>query len=116
MGAIDTGMLQYHNRPLAVPKGAVAVQGTGARVASTRPIDKKSELWKTCQDFESIFVKMMLKEMKASVDKSGLVTGGYAEEIFDDMLTDERAASMAKSANFGLSEALYRQLSSQTLS
>ena len=53
------------------PSAKAQVQGTGARVASSQHIDKKGELFKQCRDFESIFVKMMLKEMRATVDKSG---------------------------------------------
>ncbi|MCX7025051.1 MAG: rod-binding protein [Spirochaetes bacterium] len=112
MNAVDTGTLQYYNRPLRVPSAAAGVRGSGARVGSTSKIDTESPLWKSCQDFEAIFIKMMLKQMKATVDKAGLVSGGYAEEIFDDMLTDEYAGSMSKNAKFGLSESLYRQLSS----
>jgi Rod binding domain-containing protein len=111
MNAIDIGSIQYANRSLKIPTAARQVQGSGAHVTSSVKIDKNSELWKSCQDFESIFVKMMIKEMKGTVEKTGLVSGGYAEDIFDDMLTDEYSESMAKTANFGISEALYRQLS-----
>lgn len=112
MNAIDTGSLYYANKPLKVPSASASVQGSGARTAGTSSVDKNSELWKSCQDFESIFIKMMLKEMKKTVEKSGLVSGGSAEEIFEDMLYDEYSADMAKTSNFGLSEQLYRQLSS----
>jgi Rod binding domain-containing protein len=121
---IDAALLQYNNRTLSVPKGgagathaktnpsaAAQVQGTGARIADSKPIDKTSELYKECQEFESIFVKMMLKEMRATVDTSdSLVSGGWAEKIYQDMLDDEYAKSMAKTANFGLADQLYRQL------
>ena len=108
---IDSAMLQYANRPLKVPTGASQVQATGARVADSKPVDKKSKLFEQCQEFESIFVKMMLKEMRNSVDKSdSLVSGGWAEDIYSDMLDDEYSKSMAKSAGFGLADQLYKQL------
>jgi Rod binding domain-containing protein len=108
---IDTALLQYANRPLRVPSGAPQVAGTGARVADTGPIDKKSKLFEQCQEFESIFVKMMLSEMQKTVDKSDdLMNGGWAEEVFQDQLYDEYAKSMTKTANFGLADQLYRQL------
>jgi peptidoglycan hydrolase FlgJ len=109
---IDTAMLQYNNRPLRVPSGASQVQATGARVADTSPIDKKSKLYEQCQEFESIFLKMMLSEMQKTVDKSdSLISGGWAEEIYQDQLNDEYSKSMAKTANLGLADQLYRQLS-----
>ena len=109
MNGIDLATLEYQYR---TPKVPAALAGSGARIAaSTASIDRKSELYEQCQQFESIFVKMMLKEMKKTVDKSGLVDGGYAEEIFDDMLTDEYASAMTKSARLGLADQVYLQLS-----
>lgn len=105
---IDNAMLAYHNRPLAVPAG---LQGSGAKIMPNEPIDKGSALYEQCLEFESIFVQMMLKEMRSTVQKSGLLDGGHAEEIFEDMLYQERASSMSKTANFGLADSIYRELS-----
>jgi Rod binding protein len=108
---IDTALLQYNNRPLKLPSGASQVQATGARVADNSSIDKKSKLYEQCQEFESIFVKMMLKEMRKSVDKSdSLISGGWAEEIYQDQLDDQYSEQMAKTAKLGLADQLYRQL------
>jgi Rod binding domain-containing protein len=117
---IDSALLQYNNRALKVPSGQaqvrrdsglVGVTGTGARIADNTPIDKKSKLYEQCQEFESIFVKMMLSSMQKTVDKSdSLISGGWAEEIYQDQLTDEYAKSMSKTANLGLADQLYRQL------
>jgi Rod binding domain-containing protein len=108
---IDSALLQYNNRPLKLPSGAAQVQGTGARVADASRVDKKSKLVEQCQEFESIFVKMMMKEMRSSVDKSdSLLSGGWAEDIYQDMLDDEYSKSMAKTAGFGLADQLYKQL------
>lgn len=105
--AIDSiGMLQYQARSYEPPK-AQAVAGRGAT------IDRKSELYAQCQDFESIFVKMMLSEMRKSVDKSGFLEEGPGQAIFEDMLDDEYAKSMTKGANFGLADAAYLELSGQ---
>ncbi|MBN2536095.1 MAG: rod-binding protein [Spirochaetales bacterium] len=77
----------------------------------TKQIDKGSDLYKACQDFEAIFIKQMLNVMKKTINKSGLIDGGFAEEVFEDMLYDEYAKKMAENAGFGLSDSLYRQLS-----
>ena len=109
---IDSALAQYNNRPLRIPGGASQVQGTGAKIATGAPIDTKSPLYAQCQEFESIFVKMMLKEMRKTVDKSdSIISGGFAEDIYRDMLDDEYAKSMSKTARFGLADLLYRQLS-----
>lgn len=105
---IDGALLQYNNQPLKTPQ---ALRGSGARIAADgRGIDRGSELYKQCQEFESIFVNMMLKEMRKTVDKSGLLNGGQAEDIFQDMLYDEYSKDMTRAAGFGLSDQIYLQL------
>lgn len=104
---IDSATLAYHNRPLKTP---TALQGLGARMAPNTPVDRNSPLYKQCQEFEQIFMKMMLKEMQGSLGKDTLMSGGYAEEIFQDMLNDEYASSMTKSAGFGMADQVYREL------
>jgi hypothetical protein len=85
--------------------------------ASTKParmrdgIDKKSDLYQQCQEFESIFVKQMLDAMRKTVDKSGMTDNGMGQDIFEDMLYDEYAKTMSKTADFGIADTMYRQLS-----
>ena len=104
---IDSALLQYNSRPLKTPQ---ALQGSGARVAPNQHIDRGSELYRQCQEFESLFVNMMLKEMRKTVDKAGLLDGGQAEDIFQDMLYDEYSKDMTRAAGFGLSDQIYTQL------
>ncbi len=78
-----------------------------------KPMDKNSKLYKACVDFESLFIKQMLDVMRKSVKKEGLLDGGMKEEIFQDMLYDEYAKKMAETAQFGLAETIYRQVSSK---
>jgi flagellar protein FlgJ len=49
----------------------------------------------------------MLKEMRKTVNKTGMIHGGQAEEIFSDMLDQERAKSMS----IGIGDMLFLQLS-----
>lgn len=72
--------------------------------------EKKKELKKlegACKDFESIFVFQMMKEMKKTVHKNALNHGGFAEDVFSDMLDQERSKGM----NIGLGDMLFVQLS-----
>jgi flagellar protein FlgJ len=78
-----------------------------------KPVDKNSELYKACLDFESLFVKQMLDVMRKTVHKDGILDGGMSEEIFEDMLYDQYARKMAETAQFGLAETIYRQVSSK---
>ena len=81
------------------------------RGAESEPTEeKKKELEKlksACKDFESIFMLQMMKEMKKTVHKTRLIDGGFAEEVFSDMLDQERSKGIA----IGLGDMLYQQLS-----
>ena len=68
-------------------------------------------LKEACREFEAIFIEQMLKSMRKTVNKSGLMDGGMAEGIFEDMLYENYAQKMSKSADLGLSDMLYRQIS-----
>jgi flagellar protein FlgJ len=77
-------------------------------------IDKNSELYKACQDFEALFIKQMLDVMRKTVHKGDdLLSGGMSQDIFEGMLYDEYAKKMAETAQFGLSDMIYRQISSK---
>lgn len=72
---------------------------------------QEAKLWDACIQAESIFVGQMLKQMRNTVEKGGLINGGQTEEIFQDMLYDEYATSMSKTANFGIAKSMYDQMS-----
>ena len=93
----------------------VAVSGAVAMNPSqVRPtVDKSSQLYKACLDFEAIFIKQMLNVMRKTVQKDGLLDGGLSEDIFEDMLYDEYAKKMAQTAQFGLAETMYLQINHQ---
>ena len=67
-----------------------------------------------CSDFEAIFIKQMLDSMRKTVDKTSLLGGGMAEDIFEDMIYDEYAKKMSKTSDFGIKDMLYKQLSTKS--
>ena len=71
----------------------------------------KDELLKVCREFESLFINQLFKSMRKTIQKSGWLDGGLKQEIFEDMLYNEYALQMSKTANFGLAKTLYDQLS-----
>ena len=74
--------------------------------------EKRSKrLMDACVEAESLFVGQMLKQMRSTVTKGELLHGGQTEEIFEDMLYDQYALSMSKTANLGIAKMMYQQLS-----
>jgi len=91
-----------------------AVGAASINPSQVRPrVDKASDLYKACVDFEAIFIKQMLNVMRKTVQKEGLLDGGLSEDIFEDMLYDEYAKKMAQTAQFGLAETMYLQINHQ---
>ncbi|SFB75886.1 Rod binding protein [Brevinema andersonii] len=57
------------------------------------------------QEFESLFVEQMFKEMKKTIKKTDLFNDNSSKnEIFDDMLITEYAKNASKTGSFGLAK------------
>ncbi len=73
--------------------------------------DTPEGLKKVSQEFESFFLFYMLKEMRKTVNEVPLFHGGRAEEIFQGMMDEHIALSMAQAGGIGLAPIIYQQLS-----
>lgn len=71
----------------------------------------KEELKEVCQEFESIMLNMMFKEMRATVMKSDLIPEDAGTEIFQSMLDEQYVEKASESGGIGLGDMLYKQLS-----
>ena len=72
---------------------------------------EKRKLMEACHDMEAIFISKMLKEMRKNVGRNEWLHGGFAEEIFEDMLYDEYSKQISKNSNMGLAKMLYDEMS-----
>jgi len=71
----------------------------------------KVQLRKACVAFEGYFVQMMLKEMRKSVDSSGgILPKSHTEQIFEGMLDEEIAKSVAEGRGIGLADSMYQHM------
>ncbi|MGF7101348.1 rod-binding protein [Borreliella kurtenbachii] len=76
-----------------------------------KSFQKNKELRKASLEFEAMFIKQMLESMKKTLNKDqNLLNGGQVEEIFEDMLCEQRAKQIAQSQSFGLADLIYNQL------
>lgn len=88
------------------------VKGISANAGLSPDVEKKKkELMKACQDFESIFLNIMLQEMRNTVPKDELTEQSLGKDIFESMLYEKYADEMAKSNSIGLAKIIYDQLS-----
>jgi Rod binding domain-containing protein len=79
----------------------------GSRESKDKDISKVKKL---STDFESIFMEQIFHSMRSSVQKSGLINGGNAEEIYTSMLDSEYAKQMSSKGTGGLAHMIEHQL------
>jgi len=71
------------------------------------------KLKKACEDFESIFVNMLFKSMRNTVQEGGLTKKSHAREMFEGMLNEEMANSISKGQGIGIAKILYDSISNK---
>ena len=71
------------------------------------------QLRAACTEMESLFINYLFKEMRATIDKSGFISGGQAEELFTSMLDVELSRKISAAGGIGLSSILLEQLGSK---
>jgi flagellar protein FlgJ len=77
-------------------------------------IQNDPELRDGCLKMESLFIHHLLKEMRATIHKSGFISGGRSEEIYTSMLDAETANKISSRGGIGLAEMLLHQLGGRT--
>jgi flagellar protein FlgJ len=92
---------------------------TGIKASQTttgRTIDPAEEkkLKKACADFESMLVFQLLKTMRQTVQKNGLLKPSQGKETYEMMMDQKIADDLAnKGQGLGLQKLLYNQIIKQ---
>jgi flagellar protein FlgJ len=73
-----------------------------------------TKLRDACRQMESLFIHHLLKEMRATIHKSGFVSGGRAEEIYTSMMDAETANRISTRGGIGLAKMLLQQLGNRS--
>lgn len=60
-------------------------------------------------EFEGVFLSMMVKEMFKGVQEQSEFSGGFGEEMFQGLMAEQYAKSIAESGGIGLSDQIYRE-------
>ena len=86
--------------------------GTPRQPAESSESDPLREV---AQEFEALFIQQMFDAMRNTIDREdSLFYGGFAEEVFEDMLYEQYALTMARTANTGIADTIYDQFSGQS--
>ena len=104
----------------AIPYETVDLTGKMEKVQQSLKSGKLSQsggrppkLKEACAELESVFISYLLKEMRATIPKTGLISGGRAEEIYTSMLDSEISKEMASQRGIGLSSLFLDRLESR---
>ena len=74
--------------------------------------DQKAALNETAQQFEALFIQMMLAEMRKSIPKEGLFDS-QAVQTYQDMADKQVSLDMAKRGDFGIANVIKEQFERQ---
>jgi flagellar protein FlgJ len=93
--------------PILVP--SLLTQPLDPLPAAAQRRDSPQALHKAAQDFESLFIHMMLKAGRESVGDGGIVPRGSGERFFTDVLDQELGRLAAQQGGFGIARQLEEQ-------
>ena len=80
-----------------------------AQLRNNAKVDEEGSIKEVAQQFESIFVNMMLQSMRKATERSGLLDS-HATETYEQMFDQELSMHLSKTGSFGVAEALERQI------
>ncbi len=108
---IDSMNAMNHLKDFTTKNVTEKIESQGFEAKLKKAMDEKDEdaLKKVCNDFESIFMGIIYKQMKSTVLKSDLVPQSNAQNIFESMLDDELTKETAKAGGIGLGKLLFDQ-------
>lgn len=86
--------------PVGAANGATPPQG-----------GDEQRLRRAAAEMEGVFLGELMKALRETVPKGGVIDGGSAESIFTEMMDAHLASVAAVRQGKGLGEALFRQLS-----
>jgi Rod binding domain-containing protein len=97
---------------LIKPMNLSPTPASEGKETGAKKIDE-AKIKKACEDFESIFISQMLKVMRQTIPKSGLLDGGSEPDKYLSLFDEEVSRSMAKRGGIGLGKILYQNIMRQ---
>jgi len=82
---------------------------------SSEGIHTDDQLRKASKDFEAIFLRMIFKQMRSSVERSSLLGNSRAMEFFETLRDEQLADSLAKAGGLGIGDMVYQKLQEATV-
>ena len=71
---------------------------------------QRQQAKKVSQDFEGLFVGMMMKSMRETAGKDELTGGGHGEDVYRSMLDQQYTDAAVKRGGFGLAKQIEKEI------
>ncbi len=82
--------------------------------SKTKAQNDPEAIEEVAKQFESIFMHQVFKSMRQTLPKDGMMSGGFGEDIFTDMLDQEYAGMAIQNQSMGLAATIAEQLGGNT--
>lgn len=107
------GLGQY-NPQSSIETAKAVSQDSEFEAALKKAYDEgdKTKLKEVCTEFESLMLKNLYQQMKATVPKDDFIGDSNAQDIFQGMLDDE-LMNKSSERGVGIADMMYKQLSAQ---
>ena len=79
------------------------------RLRQNLPRDNPASLRKAAEEFESLLIEQLVREMRKSVPQSGLFGERDKEQMFEELLDGEYAQAMVRRGGLGVADLLMTQ-------
>lgn len=76
--------------------------------AAARGVESREDLEHVAKEFEALMLTKLVESMRATVPKSGLLSGGSSQGMYDGMMDDALGHHLANSGGLGVAKELMR--------
>jgi peptidoglycan hydrolase FlgJ len=74
--------------------------------------EKEKKLKKVCADFESLFIYHMLKKMRSTIPKSGLMNEMKGKDTYETIVDQKVSEDISNKGGVGIQKMLFNQINS----
>lgn len=94
----------------ALPLGAETIDLNKFSRAGSKTPENVAAIKKLSEEFEAIFLEIVLKSMRETIHKTEMTDGGNGEQIFQSMLDSEYSKSLAVQRSSGIAASIEENL------
>jgi len=88
----------------------VTPQVTGSPQGTLNAQQVRAQAREHAEEFESVFLATFMQQMFAGRDTEGPFSGGHSEGIYQSMLAERYADTIARSGGIGLADTIYQEI------